>query len=223
MSNALAIATVTQALALQIGQNLRPEIDLAVNVETRRPPAEPPADPTITVFLYQVTPNAALRNQDLPTRAPDGTLLKRPAAALDLHYLITCYGDEMELVGQRLLGCVVRALHETPVLSRELIEAAAALPHLAGSDLASSAQRVRFTPTQMDVDETSKLWGMLHQTPYALSVVYQAALVLLEGTGTPVEGEPVLHRTVRALPDRNVQLAASGRDPARDGPGGRAS
>ncbi|MGW1493596.1 DUF4255 domain-containing protein [Streptomyces sp. NPDC002402] len=200
MSNALAIATVTQALALLIDHNLSPEMDIAVKVETRKPPAEPPTEPTINVFLYQVTPNPSMRHTDLPTRASDGTLLKRPAAALDLHFLISAYGEEAELVGQRLIGCVVRTLHEIPVLPKELIELAAERPYLAGSDLAESPQKVRFTPTVMDIDETSKLWGMLHQTPYTLSVAYQASLVLIEGRERPVPAKPVERRTVRVLP-----------------------
>ncbi|MFJ7995793.1 DUF4255 domain-containing protein [Streptomyces sp. NPDC096310] len=202
MSNALAIATVTQALALLIGNNLSPEMDIAVTVETRKPPAEPPTEPTIHVFLYQVAPNPSMRHTDLPTRASDGTLLNRPAAALDLHFLISAYGDETTLVGQRLIGCVVRTLHEIPVLPQDLIELAAERPYLAGSDLAASAQRVRFTPTVMDIDETSKLWGMLHQTPYALSVAYQASLVLIEGREKPVPAKAVQRRTVRAVPLR---------------------
>ncbi|MEU6128112.1 Pvc16 family protein [Saccharopolyspora sp. NPDC047091] len=191
MSNALAIATVTQALALLIESNLRPEIDFAVSVETRKPPAEPPTDPTITVFLYQVAPNPSLRNTELPSRASGGGLLARPTAALDLHYLISAYGEETELVGQRLIGCVVRTLQEIPVLPRELLVEAASRPYLAGSDLADSAQRVRFSPIQMDTDETSKLWGMLHQTPYALSTTYQGSLVLIEGREKPVPPKPV--------------------------------
>ncbi|MFE4769495.1 DUF4255 domain-containing protein [Streptomyces sp. NPDC056713] len=200
MSNALALAHVTQALALLLESNLGPEIDMAVKVEPRKPPADPPTEPTISVFLYQVTPDTSQRNNDLPTRSADGTLVKRPVAALDLHFLITAYGDETELVGQRLIGSVVRALHEIPVLPKDIIELAGERPYLAGSDLAESAQRVRFTPTVMDVDETSKLWGMLYQTPYTLSVVYQAALVLIDGRETPVAGKPVERAEVRVLP-----------------------
>ncbi|MEU9112634.1 Pvc16 family protein [Streptomyces sp. NPDC048483] len=200
MSNALAVATVTQALALLIEHNLHPEIDMAVSVETRKPPADPPTDPTITVFLYQVTHNPSMRNNDLATRASDGTLLKRPAAAIDLHYVISAYGEETELVGQRLIGSVIRTLHEIPVLPKELIEEAAQRPYLEGSDLAESLQKVRFTPTQMDVDETSKLWGMLHNTPYSLSVVYQASLVLLDGHQKPAPAKPVHKPEVTVLP-----------------------
>ncbi|MEU6703545.1 DUF4255 domain-containing protein [Streptomyces wuyuanensis] len=226
MSNALAFATVTQALALLIASNLGPENDIAVKVETRRPPTEPPTEPTVNVFLYQSTPNPSMRHTDLPTRASDGTLVKRPAAPWDLHYLISAYGEEAELVGQRLLGSVVRTLHEVPVLPLEFIELAAERPYLAGSDLARSPQRVRFSPTVMDIDETSKLWGMLHQTPYTLSVAYQASLVLVEGRGSPVPARPVERRTVRVAPfgapgapvppgGRPVATAAAG----PDGPG----
>ncbi|MFE0189025.1 DUF4255 domain-containing protein [Streptomyces sp. NPDC058989] len=221
MSNALAVATVTQALALLIEHNLHPEIDMAVSVETRKPPADPPTDPTITVFLYQVTHNPSMRNNDLVTRASDGTLLKRPAAALDLHFVISAYGEETELVGQRLIGSVVRTLHEIPVLPTELIAEAVQRPYLAGSDLAESLQKVRFTPTQMDVDETSKLWGMLHNTPYSLSVVYQASLVLLDGHQKPKPAKPVERPEVTVLP-----FGAAGapeRPAVADGGGSRAA
>ncbi|MGW1024849.1 DUF4255 domain-containing protein [Streptomyces sp. NPDC002577] len=200
MSNALAIAHVTQALALLLESNLGPEFDEAVKVEPRKPPAEPPDQPTINVFLYQVTPNTSQRNNDLPTRASDGTLIKRPAAALDLRYLISAYGDETELVGQRLIGAVVRTLHGIPVLPKDVIEQAGERPYLTGSDLAQTAQRVRFAPTVMDIDETSKLWGMLYQTPYSLSVAYQASLVLIDGRETPVAAKPVERPDVRVLP-----------------------
>lgn len=203
MSNTLAVATVTEALRQQIAQSLAPDIPFAVDVAARKPPTDPPTEPTITVFLYQVTPNASLRNTDAPTRAADGTVLTRPSAALDLHYLISFYGDEAELVPQRLLGCVVRTLHESPVLSKAMIEAAAEQPYLQGTDLADSPQRVRFTPTALDIDDTSKLWGMLYQnnTPYALSLIYQGIAVMIDGRAKPVEPKPVKTRTVHAVPE----------------------
>ncbi|OLZ72037.1 hypothetical protein AV521_08895 [Streptomyces sp. IMTB 2501] len=203
MSNTLAVATVTEALRQQIAQSLAPDIPFAVDVAARKPPTDPPAEPTITVFLYQVTPNASLRNMDAPTRAADGTVLTRPSTALDLHYLISFYGDEAELVPQRLLGCVVRTLHENPVLSKAMIEAAAEQPYLQGTDLADAPQRVRFTPTALDIDDTSKLWGMLYQnnTPYALSLIYQGIAVMIDGRSTPVEPKPVKTRTVHAVPE----------------------
>ncbi|TDC89520.1 DUF4255 domain-containing protein [Saccharopolyspora aridisoli] len=223
MSNALAIATVTQALALLIENNLRPEIDMAVSVETRKPPAEPPTDPTITVFLYQVTPNPSMRNTGLPSRGPDGRLWTRPTAALDLNYLISAYGEETELVGQRLIGCVVRTLQELPMLPTELIEQAQQRPHLAGSDLAASEQRVRFTPIQMDIDETSKLWGMLHQTPYSVSVTYQGSLVFVDGREEPRPSAPVqqVHPTAAPIGAEPAPAPAPAPEPPKPKPAAR--
>ncbi|MFB7508892.1 Pvc16 family protein, partial [Streptomyces broussonetiae] len=68
---------------------------------------------------------------------------------------------------------------------------------------AAAPQRVRFTPTALDIDDTSKLWGMLYQnnTPYALSLIYQGIAVLIDGRSTPVEPKPVKTRTVHAVPD----------------------
>ena len=77
-----------------------------------------PESPTVNLYLYQVTQNSAWRNADLPTRTGDGELRQRPQAALDLHYLLTFYGNETELEPQRLLGSAVRTLHAQPILAR---------------------------------------------------------------------------------------------------------
>ena len=51
-----------------------------------------------------------------------GNWRSRPQAALDLHYLLTFYGNEAQLEPQRLLGSVVRTLHARPVLTRQQIQ-----------------------------------------------------------------------------------------------------
>src|SRR5438128_2423547 len=75
------------------------------------------------LFLYQVSPNAAFRNADLPTRDFDGQLVERPQAALDLHYLLTFTGNDGQLEPQRILGSAARTLHARPVLTRADIRA----------------------------------------------------------------------------------------------------
>ncbi|MFD8495110.1 DUF4255 domain-containing protein [Amycolatopsis sp. NPDC059657] len=222
MSNFLAVATVTAALKIFVAKAAA-DADLPVNVDARKPPADPPAEPLITLFLYQVTPNGSLRNHDAVTRAADGTVLKRPQHALDLHYLISFYGNEAELEPQRLLGAVTRSLHEHPTLSRQHIEEAQVLAHLVGSNLSAAPQRVRFTPTALDLDDMSKLWSTMIQTPFALSVVYQATAVLLDGESVPGAGKPVLRRQiaveafVRPVIDKVLSLPAGA--PAGTQPG----
>ncbi len=210
MSNFLAVATVTEALRHFIERNLQPEVGFAVSVRAQKPPTEPFPDATITVFCYQVSPDPAQRSRDAPTRASDGTLLTRPRSVLDLHYLISFYGDETLLQPQRMLGMVVRGLHEWPVLSDADIAFAASQTFLVGTDLPAAVDRVRFTPTHLDIDDSYKLWTMLSQTPFALSLTYQASVVAIDGRNVPDPGRPVLERTVRALPNGRPAADAGG-------------
>ena len=90
MSNSLAIATVTEALKNLLTSYLDFSEVTASNVSTLSPDATTIPIPGINVFLYQISPNAALRNQDLPTRTQSGKLLTqaagghRPALSADL-------------------------------------------------------------------------------------------------------------------------------------------
>jgi hypothetical protein len=213
MSNFLAIATVTAALR----QTLGPAIAVAVpgaTVTTMRPDA--PHDGTtqarVNLYLYQVTPNSAYRNADLPTRRTDGQVVQRAQVALDLHYLFTFYGDESRLEPQRLLGNVVRILHSQPVLTREVIQKTIAdptfAPFLANSDLADAAERVKFTRIELALEELSKLWSVFLQTPYSLSVAYQASLVLIESEDAIQTAPPVKVRNVRVQMDDAGQTAS---------------
>jgi hypothetical protein len=210
MSNALAIATVTEAL-VQTLQGALTGINLGASphVSNLRPDQQS-ALPSVgvNVFLYQVTPNSSLRNSDLPTRAPDGTLLNRPRAALDLHYLLTFYGDDATLEQQRLLGAVVRELHAHPALTRTMITGVEqSVGFLAGSDLDQQPELVRFTPINLSLEELSKLWSFLLKTDYVLSVAYVASVVLIETDDTPPPPAlPVLSPAVMALPFRQPAI-----------------
>lgn len=186
MSNALAIAAVTASLRHLVEEAVRADVDADVGVTTLRPGSVSRAKESagVGVYLYGVSPNAALRNEDLPTRTSTGVVRRRPRVALNLHYLLSFHGDDARLEPQRLLGSAVRALHAYPVLSRDRIRAAVAAgaeTHgLLGADLADQVESVRFTPTHLTLEELSKLWSVFFQTPYALSVAYEASVVLID-------------------------------------------
>jgi hypothetical protein len=168
-----------------------------------RPGGTPVRTPTTgaNVFLYGVTPNAALRNADLPSRRAGGEMVRRPQAALDLHYLVSFYGDDGRLDTQRMLGAVVRTLHARPALSRTTLrDAVTANAWLADADAAEASELVRFTPVSLNLEELSKLWSVLFQTPYALSVAYVGSVVLLEAEETAAATLPVRGRNVYVVP-----------------------
>jgi hypothetical protein len=203
MSNYLAIATVTAALQ----QILLDPVANAVSgakVGFSRPDGKAPANkaPHVNVYLYRVTPNAAYRNRDLPTRRADGTVVKNPLTALDLHYLITFRGSDEKLEPQRMLGAVASTLEAQPLLSTNNIQNAMSnFSFLNGSGLDTQVERVRFTPTALTLEEFTKLWSAFFQVEYSLSAAYQASVVLIESDGTPPqEALPVLSRSLYVLP-----------------------
>jgi hypothetical protein len=206
MSNFLAIATVTATLGRVLQGAVGADVPGAL-VTAVRPdgPNSGVPDTGVNLFLYQVTPNAQWRNQDLPTRRADGTVAQRPQAALDLHYLLSFYGAEVELEPQRLLGSALRTLHARPLLDRAaVVNAIAANAFLAGSDLADAVESVRFTPMSLNLEELSKLWSVFFQTTYVLSVAYRASVVLLTADAQPLLAQPVAARVVQARPSLDL-------------------
>lgn len=212
MSNAIAVAAATATLVSVLDEALADQGEGGVtNVKatTLRPDMLTSANGDevrgVNVFLYQVTPNAAWRTEDLPTRRTDGTLVTRARQALDLYYLLTFCGDEARLEPQRLLGVAVGTLAAQPVLSRALVRSAIGrartadpTTYLQFSDLADDVDVVRFTMSAMNVEEISKLWSTFFQATYRLSVPYVATVVLVENEESPQTALPVRSRNLDA-------------------------
>lgn len=208
MSNFLAIAMATETLR-QLLQGAAGRAVSGATVTTRRleAPGGGTEEARVNLYLYQVTPNAAWRNNDLPTRRQDGGLGQRPQAALDLHYLLSFFGDDLEFVPQRLLGAVVRTLHARPVLTRNMIRQTidtlvSANPghFLKDSDLADQVELIKFSPIPLNLEELSKLWSVFFQVPYTLSVAYQGTVVLIESEESPQAALPVQKRKFYVIP-----------------------
>lgn len=206
MSNYLAIATVTAILQRMLQASVQADVDGA-RVTTVRPDSLGSGVPEtgINLFLYNVALNPAWRNADLRTRSSDGQFTKRPQAALDLHYLVTCYGNEVELEPHRLMGSAVRTLHAQPVLTQDLIQDAIASPNFAflrDSNLMDQLETIKLMPLALSTDELSNLWSVFFQTPYALSIAYQAGVVLIESDDIPRRALPVRERRFSITPSQ---------------------
>lgn len=202
MSNHLAIAAVTATLVDLLQTQVARDV-IGTEVVTLRPDiAAKEQGSKVNIYLFQVTPNAAFRNIDTPTRRSDGSLIQRPQAALDLHYMISFYGNDTELVTHRQLGSVVRTLHAEPVLTREKIRQSAnnRLDILGTSNLADQAELVKFSPLHLSLEEFSKIWSVMFQISYVLSVAYQGTVVLIESEDTPTSTLPVRDRNIYAVP-----------------------
>ncbi|MGH9833926.1 MAG: DUF4255 domain-containing protein [Blastocatellia bacterium] len=222
MSNFLAVASVTASLAQYLQGVVQVDVS-GSTVSSTRPDGQGNGaqNPRVNIYLFQVTPNAAWRNSDLPTRDENGQVVQRPRAAIDLHYLLTFYGNEAQLEPQRLLGSVVRAIHANPVLARGLIREtinSASYSYLAASTLAEDIELVKFTPTTLTLEELSRLWAVFAPTQYSLSVTYQASVLLIESEDVARDALPVLERNVYALPFRRPVIEKIRLDAPTDGP-----
>jgi len=230
VSNSLAIAAVTSTLRYVLDQALQQPHAGQVGgagVTLLRPAELSSVDleeaPGINVYCYQVTPNHAWNLTDLPTRRSDASFVQRPVAALDLHYLVSCVGLEPQIVPQRLLGRVVVALAATSVFTRDLVAAArdayggeTDTSFLTESDLVSEVELVKLSPTPLSLEELSKLWGVL-DTPYVLSLAYQATVVLIAADVTPRVALPVRRRVLSVAAAGPPRLESV--DPPAAGPG----
>lgn len=225
MSTPLAIGAVSEALrnlidAGFVNANLAGAVGASVTVSAIAPdlidlesPAEPPR---LNVFLYQVVPNSALRNDAMPWHDARGRRGSNPPLALNLHYLLTAYARS-DAVAEMILGTAMQLLHETPRLTAAMLRALldpAALPPtllaLADTHIAEQAELIRITPTVQTVDEAFKFWTAL-QSPYRPSVAYEVSAVLIETDRPTVQPLPVLSRGLMNLAtgrDRGVAVQA---------------
>ena len=164
--------------------------------------------PRLNLFLYQVTPNQGWRNAALPSRsAVSGERLTNAPLALDLHYVLTAYGNA-DFQAEILLGYAMHLLHERPTLDRAAIRRALnpspldvsmlppAFQALAASDLADQVELIKITPSTMTSDDMSKLWAAI-QSHYRPSSAYSVSVVLIEGVKPGVAPLPVLSRGKR--------------------------
>ncbi|WP_146348163.1 DUF4255 domain-containing protein [Falsiphaeobacter marinintestinus] len=213
MSNVLAISAVTQLLKSLIHDALiEGDASQMLGADfsvTALPPdrvvveAGEAQGNQLNLFLHRVTPNAALRNTDLPTRDSGGRLSRCPRLALDLHYLLTSISGD-QLNAEMLLGYAMQLFHETAIIPRAVVRnalsatvAGDASPPAAWFEdavrLADQLELIKITPRTLSMDDMSRIWTAL-QTSYRTTVAYDVSLVLIEREIPTRPALPVLSR-----------------------------
>jgi hypothetical protein len=196
MSNPLALAAVTLTLQ-SILNGVIADPDLTDTTVTILPPDKARGNNNanqLNLFLYQVLPNAAWRNLNIPTQVAPGETAN-PALALTLHYVLTAFGRDNDTTlpfGHHLLGRAMSILYDHAVLGPDEIRGATA-SSLPASDLDKQVERVRITLLPMSLEEIAKLWSGL-VTQYRLSVGYEVSVALIDSTLPKKTPLPVLMR-----------------------------
>jgi hypothetical protein len=125
--------------------------------------------PRLTLFLFEVTEDATLRNRHpLQGLVPPSLSLQKPPMALLLRYLMTPWSGD-RVTDQRILGRTLQILYDDAIING---------PQLQGG-LAGTNQALKLKLTPIDLDDRARVWFSV-QRPYRLSLIYEVRVVNLE-------------------------------------------
>jgi hypothetical protein len=200
LSNYEAVGAVSSTLKELLSDRLDtpPGVVGPVPVTVGLPPEEPDivTGPLVNLFLYRVCENAALQSQELPGHGERGAF-GHPPLALDLHYLLTAYGQtknpggpklEDEIVAHWLLGSAMRILHDFAIITPQL-ETTGGNPVL-DPVLVDGPERVKLSLQPISLEDLSKVWTALSR-PFRVSAAYEATVVQIEARLRNKYSQPV--------------------------------
>lgn len=191
MSNSQAIAAVTTTLRDIVFAHIREE--LGGGIITTKPPDRARGNHEgnqVNLFLYHVEPNPAWQGRSKLVHTRQGGTTG-PPLGLDLHYLITAYGQgDSEVASHRLLGQVLSGLHDTSRLSAKQIQTAthADLP---ASNLHHQIEELRIAPLNLGFEDMSQVWRLI-QADYRPSAAYKVSVVMIDSQELASTAPPVL-------------------------------
>ena len=176
----------------------------------------PGEQPQLNLFMYYASLNDGYRNAGLPSHDTQGRRLSNPPLALNLHYLVSAYGKN-EFDPEILLAWAMHVFHETPVVSRQIIQDALMamasgsgvspeVQLIVGTTLASQFELIKITSEALSNEEISKLWTAF-ETHYRPTTSYQVSVVLIQETLPFKSNLPVQSRNIAALPWQSPTIA----------------
>ena len=136
------------------------------------------SDVLVSLYLYQVLPNAHMNNQNLIPIGNDQQ--QYPPVSLDLSYLLTPMSNspQEDLV---ILGHSVQILAANSIVRANFLD----------SDLKTNSPEIRITANPVSLEELTRIWSAFNE-PYRLSVCYQVQTVYVDSSRTPLEERAVL-------------------------------
>ena len=191
MTTTKGIAVVTQAMYHLISSVVHAGVPGA---EVTMVPPEKQAGassdtPRVNLYPIQVVQDPFLNRERLAPGEEGRPLAAGPTVALDLRYLVSFFGPSF--AAQTMLAAVELAFARSPYLVEALIgRAVQGTPDLHGSGLEDQQPPVRFSRYPLTLEELSGFWSGFFESPYTLSVVYEASPVILGGPTTAPAPHP---------------------------------
>lgn len=143
-----------------------------------------PMDTGVSVFLYRIYPNSVHRTP--PGRLEANGRRQRPMLPLDLHLLLTAWAKDASLQ-HAIAGWMMRVLEDTPSLPPGLL-------NHRYPDTFASDESVELCVTELSTEELFRIWEVIVNNAYQISVPYVAHNVRIESMQTFAQGEPVQER-----------------------------
>lgn len=166
MSTSTIISEVSQLLK----GILEPGLPDNGKVELESPADIPKPEFALSMWLYQVSPNAYLRNSP-NVRVRNEEFEQITPLTLDLYYLMTPLQSN-EIKNQVTLGRALQILYDNSVL-----------PLKAGDNV----EELHLNICQRSIEELAKVWEAL-QKPYRLSVCFEVRVVRIDSERKPPAG-----------------------------------
>jgi len=198
MADFQAIGGVSATLQTLLRDRMELPDHIATAPVTTGPPPLSPKDQNpqlekaevhrLNLFLYRVTENGYLQNQEIPGRGSPSAY-GHPPLSLNLHYLVTPYGNTEvasqtglfdDTDAQFLLGSAMRVLHDVPIVTENLLTVRPVSGRsILHESLRHEFERVKLTLEPLTLEDVTKVWTALGLR-YRLSACYVVNVVQIE-------------------------------------------
>lgn len=169
MANSNVIYAVTEKLRDILIDSFQEDVDLKQLVSGGDIVFENPGEADdkeatkLSLWLYQVTENEHLKNQSEEYKT--GNRLKKPPLALNLYYLVTPFGKDIQ-TNQLLMGRTLQTFHDNANIT--LIDPDNQV-----------AEKLHIVFCRLSLEELTRIWEALREA-YRLSVCYQVRVVQID-------------------------------------------
>lgn len=203
MPDGFALAALSHAMRTRVRQSISDAADVAqtgqFDVVSKAPDQLATANPakaTLTIYPWRFIVNPSWASSRQAAYSPAGERRASPLLALDVLFILAAYAKD-NADAEAVLGMALLALHETPQLSRELLQTMAAGTFANGSplpqalrDLAGQAAPITVEPMSYELEDLAHVWSMFNSGVRG-GMVYRVGTLLIESKRKAASGLPV--------------------------------
>jgi hypothetical protein len=208
MSTYRSIAGVTQSLVNLLGDRMSESATITV-----APPdieVDQVSGRRLNLYLYHLAENGYLKNQEIPGEGYPGAY-GSPPLSLDLNYIVTAFGSsdtgaDADMQAQFILGDAMRVLHDTAIISPDLMQVKSPGKTILDPSLLSAFEQVKVSLQPKSLEEITKIWTALPNVNFRRSVIYEVCVAQIQSQQPRQQALQVRQRRVYAMPMQSPQI-----------------